>query len=184
MSPLSVVSPPFGDAPVTQPEPCPPRALPDGSASMCATPAETAPASSEADALPAGYWRRVSRNTGLISAAEQQRLATATVAIAGVGGDGGLLAVTLARMGVRRFRLADPEVFEVENLNRQAASQTDTIGRNKAEAIAARLRAISDDVTAEVFSDGINPDNVDAFVEGCDLVVDETEYTLHHLAGC
>lgn len=121
------------------------------------------------------------RNYGLISHAEQQRLAKSTVAIAGCGGDGGLVAETLARMGVSAFRLADPETFSSENLNRQNGCDTTTIGRNKAEVIGEIIQAVNPNATVSIEPKGIAADNVEAFVEGTSLVIDETEYTLHEL---
>lgn len=119
------------------------------------------------------------RNLGFYSREEQERLWNSTVAIAGAGGDGGELAITLARAGVRKFRLADPEVFGVENLNRQAGSGYDVIGHNKAEVVARYLRSLNAEV--EVYTEGVTAENVDEFVRGADLVLDETEYTMPQL---
>lgn len=119
------------------------------------------------------------RNLGFYSREEQERLWNSTVAIAGAGGDGGELAITLARAGVRKFRLADPEVFEVENLNRQAGSGYDVVGHNKAEVVARYLRSLNAEV--EVYTEGVTTENVSEFVKGADLVIDETEYTMPQL---
>lgn len=124
------------------------------------------------------------RNLGILTAGEQHRLTQSRVAIAGVGGDGGLVAELLCRMGVGSFRLADPERFERENLNRQNGSTVDTVGRPKVEVITELLTAINPDVSVEVFPDGVLPDNVDRFVEGADLVIDESEYTMHEIGVC
>lgn len=125
-----------------------------------------------------GYVVRTSRNAGFVTTDEQQRLQASTVAIAGAGGDGGQVAVILARMGVGRFRLADPEVFEPENLNRQAGSNVTTLGRNKADAVGDVIRRINPDATIATFPEGVTDACVDEFVDGADLVIDETEFTL------
>ena len=124
----------------------------------------------------------LSRNRGFISAIEQAKLSGAHIAIGGVGGDGGQIAETLCRMGVQSFSLADPEVFEEENLNRQNSSTTLTLGRNKAVVLGETLKAINPDVVVKIFSDGITPENVVEFVAGASLVIDETEYTKPELA--
>jgi len=124
----------------------------------------------------------VSRNLGFIGPGEQEILRRSTVAIAGAGGDGGLLAIQLARLGVGSFRLADPEVFETENLNRQAASSFLTIGANKAEAIGRAILGINPEARLHVLPDGVTPENVDSFVAGSDLLVDETELTTPRIA--
>lgn len=121
------------------------------------------------------------RNRGFISAAQQEILGKSTVAIAGAGGDGGRLAVTLARVGVRRFRLADPEVFEEENLNRQTACNSQSLGVNKARAVGALVYSIAPTAEVEVFEDGVTESNVGAFIAGCSVVADETEFTRHEL---
>lgn len=122
------------------------------------------------------------RNLGFMSSEEVERLQSSKVAIAGAGGDGGMLAVQLARMGVGEIRLADPDPFEVENLNRQAVCTTATLGENKAVAVSEYLKAINPDIVVPTFTDGITQENVEEFVDGTDLVIDETEFTIHALA--
>jgi molybdopterin/thiamine biosynthesis adenylyltransferase len=122
--------------------------------------------------------RRFDRNLGFMTERDRETLNESVVAIAGTGGDGGELAVKLARMGVRKFRLADPETFDLENLNRQEGSNYDTIGRNKAEVIAEIITKIHPDAEIELFTDGVTEENIEAFVAGSDVVIDETEYTM------
>src|SRR5438552_16999774 len=92
------------------------------------------------------YERAFSRNRGLISAAEQEKLRRSHVAIAGMGGVGGVHLITLARLGIGKFTIADPDTFEVANFNRQYGAKTHTVGRGKAEVMAAAARAINPDV--------------------------------------
>jgi len=124
----------------------------------------------------------VTRNLGFLTRAEQRLLSDSVVAIAGAGGDGGKLALTLARLGVGGFRLADPEPFEAENLNRQAGCTTKTLGRNKAAVIAELISEINPSAEVTVYTDGVTEDNVDEFVLGSSIVADEMEYTLPSLA--
>lgn len=125
---------------------------------------------------------RFDRNLGFLSAQEQAILGNSSVAIAGAGGDGGMLAVQLARLGIGELRLADPDPFEEENMNRQAVCLDVTLGHNKAEAVAEYAGAINPDITTLVYSNGITGANVAEFVRGADLVIDETEFTMHALA--
>lgn len=130
---------------------------------------------------------RYQRNLGFLSAAEQEELQNVKIAIAGGGGDGGEIARLLVRTGVGcgpegEIRLADPEVFEVENTNRQTACTFETIGMNKAEAVAALLSRINPDARIVVYPEGVTPENLDEFVAGTDVVVDETDYTHAELA--
>jgi tRNA threonylcarbamoyladenosine dehydratase len=121
------------------------------------------------------------RNLGFINEAEQDRLHNSVVAIAGAGGDGGMLAVQLARLGVGEIRLADPDPFEIENINRQEVCTTKTVGINKAVAVADHLREINPDIKTPLFTEGVTPENVQEFMAGADLVIDETEFTMHEL---
>ncbi|MDX6286869.1 MAG: tRNA threonylcarbamoyladenosine dehydratase [Frankiales bacterium] len=124
----------------------------------------------------------VSRNWGFITSAEQERLNSVKVAVAGAGGDGGLVAEHLARLGVQRFALADPESFEPENANRQNGCDVSTMGRNKAAVIGDIIQRINPAAEVEIYPRGIALDNIDEFVDGSALVVDETEYTQPQLA--
>jgi molybdopterin/thiamine biosynthesis adenylyltransferase len=121
------------------------------------------------------------RNLGFISQKDHECLQKSVVAIAGAGGDGGELAVTLAQLGVGHFRIADPEVFEIDNLNRQTGASYKTLGQNKAMVIAHIIKDINPFADVQVFTQGITPDNVNGFVAGSNLVIDETEYTQHEL---
>ncbi|HEU4967230.1 MAG TPA: ThiF family adenylyltransferase [Candidatus Saccharimonadales bacterium] len=123
------------------------------------------------------------RNLGFFTEEEQMRLGTAVVAIAGAGGDGGELALSLARLGIGaqggEIRLADPDTFERENINRQACCTTRTVGMNKAVAVAEYIREINPDIKVTTYTEGITRENTESFVAGSDLLVDETEFTMH-----
>ncbi len=125
--------------------------------------------------------RKFERNLGFMTSDEQALLHDSKVVIAGAGGDGGLLAVEMARLGVQNFCLADPDPFEEENTNRQATCVQGTLGKNKAEAVGNYLQAINPDINTEIFDEGIQKSNVADFVEGADLVIDETEFTMPEL---
>lgn len=118
------------------------------------------------------------RNLGFFSEAEAKIFNDSTVAIAGAGGDGGALALQLARLGFGEIRLADPDPFEAQNINRQAVCTSETIGVNKAVAVGNYISKINQGIDVKVFTDGVTPDNIDEFTEGADLVIDETEFTI------
>lgn len=122
--------------------------------------------------------QRFDRNLGFMTQLGRNVLNNSVVAIAGTGGDGGEVAVKLARMGVHKFRLADPETFDLENLNRQEGSNYQTIGQNKAKAIANIIEKIHPDAEIELFMDGVTEGNIQEFVTGADVIIDETEYTV------
>ena len=89
------------------------------------------------------YADLTSRNEGFVCAEEQQLLQDAAVFVCGVGGMGGAAVQSLARAGVGRLGLADFDVFEASNLNRQLFASTDTLGREKTEATVEALERIN-----------------------------------------
>lgn len=123
------------------------------------------------------YWEEAfSRNIGFISLAEQDRLHRATVALPGLGGVGGAHLVTLARTGIGRFHLADFDRFETANINRQHGARVGTFGKPKLDVMRQELRAINPFAEVRSFPQGVTPENIDAFLEGVDLLVDSIDF--------
>jgi molybdopterin/thiamine biosynthesis adenylyltransferase len=118
------------------------------------------------------YDEAFKRNLGLISDMEQQKLRQSRVAIAGMGGVGGLHLITLARLGIGNFTIADPDVFEVGNFNRQYGATISNLGRNKAEAMAEMVLDINPEINIRVFAEPIHDGNVDEFLADADIYVD------------
>lgn len=128
------------------------------------------------------YWERVKRNLGWMGNTEteqkerQEKLKNVTIGIAGCGGIGGSVADRLVRLGVRNLKIADPDTFELSNINRQLGATIDNLGRNKAEVVAEIVYNVTRDVNIEVYSDGITQNNADEFIQGCDYVMDKIEF--------
>ncbi len=116
--------------------------------------------------------RAFSRNIGWITEAEARALAGKRVAIAGMGGVGGHHLLTLARLGIGAFRIADFDVFEIENFNRQVGATLATVGREKAVVMREMAMDINPSLDVEVYEDGVDERNVNAFLDGADLYVD------------
>lgn len=91
------------------------------------------------------------RNLGFINGAEQAQLKNARVFICGVGGMGGACIHTLARAGVSGFVIADMDVFEISNLNRQVFANLKTIGMEKTAATRAGILDINPDADIAVY---------------------------------
>ena len=125
---------------------------------------------------PFDYKEAFSRNIGLFTPEEQDTLRRSHVAIAGMGGVGGVHLITLARTGVGNFTIADPDRFELANMNRQYGARVDTLGRPKVEVMAEEVRRINPEATIHTMNEAINVDNVDSFLEGADLVVDGLDF--------
>ncbi|HSW65155.1 MAG TPA: ThiF family adenylyltransferase [Dissulfurispiraceae bacterium] len=116
------------------------------------------------------------RNLGLLTAEQQRQLLGMQVAIAGVGGVGGIHALTLARIGIGGFTVADPDTFEAPNINRQYACFRSTFGKNKAGVLAAMLHDINPEAAVRAMPCAITRENVDAFLEGADVFVDGVDF--------
>lgn len=139
-----------------------------------ARPATVAHATAETAAW--SYEEAFSRNVGLISREEQQILRRSRIAIAGMGGVGGVHLLTLARLGIGRFTIADPDAFEIANFNRQAGANLAALGRGKAEVMAEHARAINPEVEIDVIPDVVGRHNLDDFFAGADLFIDGVDF--------
>lgn len=117
-----------------------------------------------------------SRNLGIMSEEEVSKLHNTTIAIAGCGCIGGFSAELLARMGIGKLILADPDTFDVSNINRQCAATHNSVGQMKAKALKTHLLTINPELQIECYLDGVTEANADAFVEGADYVIDAIDY--------
>ena len=99
------------------------------------------------------------------------RLKRATVGIAGAGGLGSSVAVALARVGIGRLVIADFDVVEPSNLNRQQYF-IDQIGLNKVEALTCNLKRINPYVTVEPHCTLLSPENIPDIFSTCRVVVE------------
>jgi len=95
------------------------------------------------------YSEFVQRNLGFVDEKEQELIRQARVLILGVGGMGGACLQALARAGLGQVTVADFDVFEVSNLNRQVFANLDTVDVGKVEATVAQLRRINPDMLIE-----------------------------------
>ena len=124
---------------------------------------------------PEGFARlRLDRNRNRITNAEQLRLRCQQVGVVGLS-VGHSVAHTIAMEGiVGELRLADFDTIEVSNLNRIPASLLD-VGVNKAVVAARRIAEIDPYLDVRVFTEGVTVENVEDFVEGLDVLVDECD---------
>ena len=122
------------------------------------------------------YEQAFARTLGWLTAQEQQILRHKRVAIAGLGGVGGAHALTLARLGIGRFHLADFDRFDLANMNRQAGAFMSTLGQPKLAVIAGMVRDINPEAEIRRFPDGVTEATLDAFLDGVDLLVDGLDF--------
>lgn len=128
------------------------------------------------DAAMFHYETAFSRNIGWLSEADQYLLRHKRVAIAGMGGVGGFHLLTLARLGVGKFNIADLDTFELANFNRQAGAGMSTLDRPKVEVLAEMARDINPEAELAIYPHGVNADNLQAFFQDVDIYVDGLDF--------
>ena len=122
------------------------------------------------------YREAFSRNVGWVTQAEQNLLGGKKVAIAGMGGVGGVHLLTLARLGIGAFHIADFDAFDLVNFNRQVGATMSSLGQPKAQVLQAMALDVNPELALQVFDEGVNAGNIDAFLEGVDLYVDGLDF--------
>ncbi len=100
-----------------------------------------------------------------------EMLQRATVGIAGCGGLGSNSAVALARAGIGKLILVDPDSIEPSNLNRQYYFQSD-VGKAKVEALAGHLRDINPEIGLELHEIELEPDGIEGIFGAADLLIE------------
>lgn len=115
---------------------------------------------------------RYARNFDSISSAEQSTLAEKTVFVAGCGGLGGYVVEYLGRLGVGRLVVADPDVFDISNLNRQLLSSHMNLGKPKVLAAKQRMQAVNPLVRVDIHQVRLTNANALSLISGADVVVD------------
>jgi len=122
----------------------------------------------EGGILPARY----QRNREAISVSDQLTLFRSSVVVIGCGGLGGYVVEELARLGVGRIVVIDPDVFEEHNLNRQLFSSPANLGQAKVQAAVARIAEVNPAVTLTPLQTAFSPENGADLLAGCRVVVD------------
>jgi molybdopterin/thiamine biosynthesis adenylyltransferase len=122
------------------------------------------------------YEEAFARNIGWLTWQEQQKLRHKRVALAGLGGVGGIHLLTLCRLGIGKFHLADFDVFDLVNFNRQAGATVSTLGKDKLEVMIRQARDINPEVEIKGFVDGVTADNLGDFLDGVDIYVDGLDF--------
>ncbi len=124
-------------------------------------------------ALEAGIWPlRYVRNAGNLSTGDQLTLARSHVAIIGAGGLGAHIATTAARMGIGSMTIADPDVYEESNLNRQILATSGTLGANKAETARNVLATVNPAVNVTACPVRLTTENAAEILAGANVAAD------------
>ncbi|MFT4197364.1 MAG: molybdopterin-synthase adenylyltransferase MoeB [Pseudoxanthomonas sp.] len=122
----------------------------------------------------ADFLQRYSRHLRLpqVGEAGQQALQRASVLLVGAGGLGSPAAYYLAAAGVGSLRIADDDLVERSNLQRQVLHTEARIGTPKVESAAAALTALNPRVRVQAVRERVTSANVERLLDGVDLVLD------------
>lgn len=122
------------------------------------------------------YDEAFSRNIGWVTDDEQQKLRRSHIAIGGLGGVGGVHLLTLARLGIGRFSIADFDVFDVVNFNRQVGATVSSLQRQKIDVLAEMALDINPEINLRTFPLGVQQNSLEEFLEGVDVYVDGLDF--------
>ncbi len=127
--------------------------------------------------LSDGERKRYARHLAMpeVGEAGQLKLLKAKVLLVGAGGLGCPAALYLAAAGVGTIGIADFDVVDESNLQRQVLHTTDRVGTPKVESARKSLLALNPGIDVRAHAERIDRDNVDRIFEGYDLVVDGSD---------
>ncbi|KKP93857.1 MAG: UBA/THIF-type NAD/FAD binding protein [Parcubacteria group bacterium GW2011_GWC1_38_6] len=126
--------------------------------------------------LPEGlhYELRTGRNKQLITAEEQARFYNANIAFLGMSVGSHVAVVTAMTSGAKHIKLADPDVFSGDNLNR-VRTGFQNVGTNKAVVVARQIFEINPYAEIELYTDGLTGENAENILGNTDLIVEEMD---------
>jgi len=102
-------------------------------------------------------------------------LSSGRTLIVGVGGLGVPAACALARAGVRRITLLDPDPVELSNLARQVIYRNSDLGKSKAQSAARHLREHFPGLEVEAHTAAFDSGNAAGFAAAHDFLIDATD---------
>ncbi|WP_226468253.1 molybdopterin-synthase adenylyltransferase MoeB [Luteimonas panaciterrae] len=102
----------------------------------------------------------------------QRRLEKAHVLLIGAGGLGSPVGFYLAAAGIGHLRIADDDVVDRSNLQRQILHEDAGIGSPKVASAKARLLALNPRIEVEAVAERVTSENVERLLDGVDVVID------------
>lgn len=117
-------------------------------------------------------WKQ--RTRLLLGEEKMERLQQAHVLVVGLGGVGAYAAEMICRAGVGRMTIVDADTVQPTNINRQLPALHSTMGREKAEVLAARFKDINPNIQLTVLPVFLKDDNIPELLDAAryDFIVD------------
>ncbi|HEX7802602.1 MAG TPA: ThiF family adenylyltransferase [Pseudoxanthomonas sp.] len=110
------------------------------------------------------------RNVRALGGAVQSTLGDLRIGIVGCGGTGSAVAEQLARIGVRRFVLIDPDTLSLSNTTRVYGSTPALVGQKKTEVAASNIQRIAENADCTLLNGRVTDNEVIQELAQCDVV--------------
>lgn len=105
----------------------------------------------------------------------QQKIAAAKVLVIGSGGLGSAVLLYLTAAGVGTIGIADSDVVDLTNLQRQIIHFTDDVDREKVLSAKEKINKLNPDVKVNTYIQFIDSTNIMKIIEDYDFIVDCTD---------
>lgn len=107
---------------------------------------------------------RFERTQLLIGEEKMEKLRKCRILLVGLGGVGSFAAEFLARAGVGKMTIADGDIVDITNINRQLPALSSTVGQPKADLMESRIRDINPDMNLQVYKEFLGPERMQEIV--------------------
>lgn len=105
------------------------------------------------------------RSELLVKTEGLEKLNKANILVVGLGGVGSFAAEFLARAGVGNLTIVDGDTVDITNINRQLPALQSTVGKNKVEVVAERIKDINPDINLTPINEFLSPERMDEILE-------------------
>ena len=117
---------------------------------------------------------RTGRNRNLITTEEQQKYYESKISVLGMSVGSHVAAAIAMTGGSKNMKLADPDTYSGDNLNRVRTGFGD-VGSNKAIIVSRKLHEIDPYANYSIYPDGLNENNLEEILSGSDVIVEEMD---------
>ena len=116
------------------------------------------------------YDELFTRNQGILSPLEQEKLRAARLLVVGCGGVGATVALSLARTGLGTFTLVDFDTYSPSNINRQMGAAHATLGQFKSDVLRQQILDINPGAQVNAFTRRLSHTELVPHLQQCNLV--------------